>query len=62
MDPVGRLIASLHNVLGHDKAAAYLGVPAGDKRDCLICAYEACPDDLARQRVIRALAPPATTP
>jgi hypothetical protein len=57
MDTIGWFIATLHNLLGHDKAAAAMGVPAGDKRQCLICQYEQRPDDLKRQAVIRALAP-----
>ena len=57
MDAISRLIAILHNLLGHDKAAQVLGVPPGDKGACLICAYERRPDDEARQAVIRALAP-----
>jgi hypothetical protein len=43
MDTIGRFIATLHNLLGHDKAAAAMGVPAGDKRQCLICQYEQYP-------------------
>ena len=57
MDDIGRYIATLHQLLGHDTAAAVLGVPAGDKRACLICAYERHPSDARRQAVIRALAP-----
>jgi hypothetical protein len=57
MDSIGRFIATLHNLIGHDKAAAFLGVPAGDRRHCLICQYEQRPDDIKRQAVIRALSP-----
>jgi len=59
MDPIGRFIATLHNLIGHDKAAAYLGQPADDKRDCVICQYENRPTDANRAAVIAALAPPA---
>ena len=60
MDPIGWFIATLHNLLGHDTAAAFLGQPAGDRRLCVICQYEQAPDDLKRQAVIRALAPRET--
>jgi hypothetical protein len=57
MDTIGWAIAMLHNLIGHDKAAAALGVPAGDKRACLICQYERNPAGQARQAVITALSP-----
>lgn len=57
MDSIGWYIATLHSLLGHDKAAAVLGQPAGDKTACLICQYEARPTEEARQRVVEALAP-----
>jgi hypothetical protein len=43
LDPIGWAIANLHQMLGHDKAAAVLDVPPYDKRDCLICQYEQYP-------------------
>lgn len=57
MDAIGRFIATLHNLLGHDKTAALLGQPPGDKAACVICQYEARPSEAARQRVLEALAP-----
>lgn len=30
-------ILTLHELLGHDKAAAFLGVPVGDKTKCRLC-------------------------
>lgn len=56
MDTFGWFIATLHQFLGHDKAAAFIGVPAGDKDACLICQYEAHPSEAGRQAVIEALA------
>jgi len=35
MDPIGWYIATMHQFLGHDKAAAAMEVPVGDKTDCL---------------------------
>jgi hypothetical protein len=55
MDPIGVFITRLHRQLGHDKAAAYIGVPAGDKQDCLLCDYEENPDERRRQDVTDAL-------
>jgi len=40
MDTIAWFIATLHSMLGHDKAAAYMNVPAGSKDDCMLCAYE----------------------
>lgn len=57
MDPIGWFIATLHQVLGHDKTAAVIGATPGDKDACLICQYERHPSDTTRQAVIRALAP-----
>ena len=57
MDSIGWFIATLHQFIGHDQAAAFIGVPPGDKNACLICQYEQSPDDLKRQAVVRALAP-----
>lgn len=55
MDVIGWFIATLHQVLGHDKAAAYLGQLSGDRSDCVICAYERQPDDEHRSAVIAAI-------
>jgi hypothetical protein len=56
MDPIGWYIASMHKLLGHDRAAAAMGVPAGSKRDCRLCQYERNPSPAARDAVVRALA------
>jgi len=55
VDAIGALIGSLHQMLGHDKAAAVLGVPAGDKACCLLCRYEANPTAANRGAAERAL-------
>jgi hypothetical protein len=54
-DTVGWLIGNLHQLLGHDKAAAVLGVPVGDKAACLLCRYEREPTEVNRQAAERAL-------
>lgn len=61
MDPIGRFIAMLHEMLGHDKAAAFLGVPRGDRAACLICRYERTRTEVDRLAVIAALAPGAAS-
>jgi hypothetical protein len=42
MDHVGVFIATLHQMLGHDKAAAFLGMPVepGEQANCVLCLYE----------------------
>jgi hypothetical protein len=42
MDHVGVFIATLHQLLGHRKAAAWLGerYEEGEERDCVLCLYE----------------------
>lgn len=40
MDPIGVFIATLHNMVGHDVAAALIGFTPGDKAACLLCQYE----------------------
>src|SRR5215471_12859596 len=55
MDSIGWCIANLHQLLGHDKTAIVLGVPAGNKAACLICQYEAEPTDIRRVAVERAM-------
>ena len=42
-DTIGWFIATLHSQLGHDKAAAVIGQPPGDKSACVICQYEQYP-------------------
>jgi hypothetical protein len=49
VDPIGWYIATTHQLLGHDKAAAVLGQPAGDKAACLLCQYERAPGDEQRR-------------
>lgn len=58
MDPIGWFLVTLHGLLGHDKAAAFIGQPAGDRDACVICAYERQPTAEARQAVIRAIGVP----
>jgi len=57
LDLIGWYIATLHSLIGHDKAASFIGAPIGDRQHCLICQYEHSPDDRKRQAVIDALAP-----
>lgn len=57
MDTLGWYIANLHRLLGHDKAAAVLDQPPGDRRACLICRYERDPTAKNRRAVEVALAP-----
>jgi len=57
MDPIGWFIATSHQLFGHDKAAAFLGVPPGDKNACVICYYEHFPTPENKQAVIDALTP-----
>ena len=55
LDPFGWFIATSHQLLGHDKAAALCGQPPGDKSRCVLCRYEAHPDAEHRQAVYDAL-------
>jgi hypothetical protein len=55
MNQYGWFIATLHSMLGHDTAAAFIGVPPGPREDCVICQYEADPTDEKRQAVYTAL-------
>jgi hypothetical protein len=41
LDTVGWFIVTLHQLLGHRGAAAVLGEPQGDVRQCILCRYEA---------------------
>lgn len=58
MDAIGWYVATMHSLLGHDKAALALGAPPGDQRECVICAYEQEPTDERRQAVIDAVGGP----
>jgi hypothetical protein len=40
MDTVGWYIATLHQMLGHDKTAAALGEAPYNKNTCILCLYE----------------------
>jgi hypothetical protein len=55
MDPVARYIAYLHQMLGHDKAAAVIGQPPGNRAECLLCQYESNPGAERKQAVVDAI-------
>jgi hypothetical protein len=55
MDAIGLLIARLHQMLGHDKAALVIGGDPGDKAACLLCRHERAPTPESRQAVIDAI-------
>lgn len=55
MDQIGWFIATIHQMLGHDTGAAWMGVPAGDRAACVLCQYEADPSAERRQAVIDAI-------
>jgi hypothetical protein len=55
VDAAGWYVATMHQLLGHEKAAAAMGVPAGDKSEC---AFEADPTPERRQAVIDAIGSP----
>jgi hypothetical protein len=57
MDPIGWYIFTLHQMIGHDKTAAIIGMPPGPKEHCVMCQYNQNPDETTRQRVVLALAP-----
>jgi hypothetical protein len=60
MDAIGWYIATLHDLIGHDQAAAFIGQPpGGDQESCLLCQHQQEPNDVTRQAVIRALRPAA---
>lgn len=40
MDPIGVFIATLHQLIGHDTTARFLGQPVGDKKVCIMCRFE----------------------
>lgn len=41
MDTISWFLATLHQAIGHDKTAAYIGSAPGDKRSCILCWHEA---------------------
>lgn len=55
MDSIGLFIANLHGLIGHDKTAAFIGQPSGDRDNCVLCQYERRPDRESRLAVIQAL-------
>ena len=55
LDHIGWYIATLHQLLGHDKAAVVLGQDPGNREGCLICAHEAAPTGESRAAVIAAI-------
>lgn len=55
MDPIGWFIASLHQLIGHDKTAAVINEPPGDKSQCVMCIYEADPTNANQDAVIKAI-------
>ena len=55
LDHIGWYIATLHHLLGHDKAAVVLGQDPGSREGCLICAHEAAPTAGSRAAVIAAI-------
>jgi len=57
VDTIGWFIANLHEVLGHEKAAAVMGVPVGDQAACVICRYERTRSEEDRQVVLDVLRP-----
>jgi hypothetical protein len=59
LDTIGWFIATLHGQLGHDKGAAVLGQPPGDRSQCVICAWERNPTPDRKQAVINAIGRPA---
>jgi hypothetical protein len=57
MDGIGWFIGTLHELIGHDAAAAVMGASSGDKGACRLCQYKRDPTDERRRAVTRALAP-----
>ena len=43
LDSIGWFIATTHQLIGHDKTAAVIGQPPGNRDDCIICQYETNP-------------------
>ncbi len=61
MDAIGWFIATTHQLLGHDHAAAVIGQPPGDRDACLLCKDDREHTEETRQAVIHALAPQSAT-
>ena len=40
MDNIGWFIATLHQLIGHAKTAAFLGQPPYNADSCILCLYE----------------------
>lgn len=40
LDILDWFIATLHQMIGHDKTAAVLAQPAGDQAECVLCRFE----------------------
>ena len=57
MDAIGWFIATTHEMLGHEKAAAVIGVPPGDPAACVICRFERTRSEEDRQVVLDVLRP-----
>jgi hypothetical protein len=53
MDALDAFVLTLHQLLGHDKAAAYLGQPAGDRSRCALCHPELVGATLADEAMQR---------
>jgi hypothetical protein len=62
MDAIAWYIATSHELLGHDKTAAMLGVPVGDCAACKLCRYERTRNEVDRAAVLLALAPEVPDP
>lgn len=52
MDTIGWFIATLHQIMGHDKAAAVLGQAPYNKNMCILCQYERGDAGITKQMVI----------
>jgi hypothetical protein len=57
VDAIGWFIATTHELLGHEKAAAVMGVPVGDAAACVICRFERTRSSEDRQVVLALLRP-----
>ena len=52
LDTISWFICTLHDAIGHDATAAFLGEPIGDKQQCILCQHqrgEATKDDVIEQ-------------
>ena len=50
LDTIGWYIVNLHQLLGHNKAAAILGQPPYNRDTCILCLYDK--DEVTREQVI----------